>query len=267
MGSDTRSQIAAVTAFVWVAALAGLSSLGCVSQATREQARLDQRKAHSHYELGVDHLQNGRTALGLRALLSAQELNPDNPRIHYALAVAYKRKGKIRDSERELGRVLELSSDFGDARLMLSNLFIHQGRFEEAIAEMQQLLDDPTFPGSWRALTNRGWAQFRLGRLGEARLDLEFALEQAGDYWPALLNLGILEAQEGHRLEAIALFDQMIELEPRSGAQAEANYRLAEIYVSIGQRQRAVAHLIAAVDQAASGPWGKKSEEYLRILR
>jgi hypothetical protein len=48
---------------------------------------------------------------------------------------------------------------------------------------------------------------------------------------------------------------------------AEASYRLAEIYVSIGKRKRAVGHLMTAVAQAPGDLWGKKSEEYLRLLR
>ena len=78
---------------------------------------------------------------------------------------------------------------------------------------------------------------------------------------------GILEAQEGHHPKAIALFEEMLALRPRASAMAEANYRLAEIYVSIGKRERAVGHLVTAVAQAPGDLWGKKSEEYLKLLR
>ena len=52
-----------------------------------------------------------------------------------------------------------------------------------------------------------------------------------------------------------------------SSAAAEANYRLAEIYVSLGKRDRAVSHLLAAVEGSPNGRWGQKSEEYLKLLR
>ena len=52
-----------------------------------------------------------------------------------------------------------------------------------------------------------------------------------------------------------------------ASATAEASYRLAEIYVSLGMREQAVGHLRSAVMKAPSDPWGKKSEEYLRLLR
>ena len=50
-------------------------------------------------------------------------------------------------------------------------------------------------------------------------------------------------------------------------ARAEANYHLAEAYVSLGNREKAVNHLKMAVVQSPDGEWGKKSEEYLQILR
>ena len=81
------------------------------------------------------------------------------------------------------------------------------------------------------------------------------------------MNLGILEAEQGRRPEAIKQFSGVLELEPGPSATAEANYRLAEIYVSLGRRKQAVGHLRTAVVKAPSDPWGRKSEEYLRRLR
>ena len=265
MGKTTRWPIAAMLGALTLTGSGPLS--GCATASSRARDDLNLRKARSHFEIGADHLNNGRDAHGLREMLLAESFDPKNARIHMGLAEAYKRKGRIEQAELELRRVLELHPPYHDARLLLSNLYIHLQRYEDALAETRAVLDDPTFPGVWRALTNQGWARFRLGRNAEARGDLEQALEYRRQYWPAMLNLGILEAQEGHHLEAIALFGEMLELDLRPGARAEANYRIAELYVSMGQRKRAVAHLVAAVDQAASGPWGTKSEDYLKILR
>ena len=43
--------------------------------------------------------------------------------------------------------------------------------------------------------------------------------------------------------------------------------RIAEIYVSLGRRQEAMGHLTTAVAQAPKGFWGKRSQEYLKLLR
>lgn len=255
-------------ALLGLALLALAPSQGCVSSAARKAEEVAaQKKAKSHFEIGADHLRKGRTALALRELMAAEQLAPDRPRIQYALGEAYMVKGRYDDAEQHLKRALELQPEFHDARLHLAVLYLEVERYRESIVESQRLIDDPTFPGVWRALTNAGWAEFKLGDGAAARRRLELALEFNPNYWPALLNLGILESQEGHRPEAIAVFHRLLSLQPGASATAEANYRLAEIYVSLGNRKQAVGHLVAAVEETPNGRWGQKSEEYLRLLR
>jgi type IV pilus assembly protein PilF len=251
-----------------VALLALLALPGCaMSAADRYEAEHRIKQANSHYELGVDHLENGRYANGLRELLVAETLQPTNPRIHAALAEAYMRKGIVVEAEAHLIRALELDPKYHDVRLNLSGLYLMIDRYEDAAAQAQILVDDPTFPAVWRAYTNRAIAEMRLGNNVVAREQLDLAVEYNKNYWPALLSLGILEQKEGRLVEAISFFRLMIEQKPAPGARAEANYRMAEIYVSLGKRKQAVDHLMAAVAQTPEGKWGKKSEEYLKILR
>jgi tetratricopeptide (TPR) repeat protein len=249
--------------------LALILSLGCATSGAkreREEA-LAVKKANAHFDLGVDHFENGRLALALREFLNAERLQPQNPRILCAVGGAYLRKGKLDESEQYVLRALEIYPEYHEARLLLSEVYIYGKRYEETIAESKKLLDDPTFPGPWRALNNQGWAELQLGRTGEARTSLEQARDYNRKYWRTLLNLGILENREGHRLEAIELFRQVLELRPGPNAEAEANYRLAEIFVSLGKREHAVEHLLTAVAQMPNSRWGKKSEEYLKLLR
>jgi len=244
----------------------GLAS-GCATTATRESEEATRRRAKAHFDLGVDHLGDGRLAMALRELRSAAELSPDNPRIHYALGDAYLRKGLTAEAESHLRRALAIHPEYHDARLHLSAVYIHLKRYDEAIAQSQILVDDPTFPAPWRALTNRGWAQLESGRVEAARRSLEEALRYNRKYWPALLDLGILEARAGHNVAAIQHFRRVLELSPGPGAEAETNYRMAEIYVALGKRDRAVEHLRTAVTRAPTEKWGRRSEEYLQLLR
>jgi tetratricopeptide (TPR) repeat protein len=92
------------------------------------------------------------------------------------------------------------------------------------------------------------------------------AVEYNDRYWRAHLNLGILDAEEGKRIDAIERFERVVTLASPLGS-AEANFRIAEIYVSLGNRKQAVEHLVAASSQRPSGPWGKRSEDYLKRLR
>lgn len=252
---------------VWMGAMLLVPLLGCATEGRTPEQELDLKKAESHRQLGIDHLIHNRPERALRELLLSDRLNPDHPRTHHALAQAYRLKNENLETQAHLLRALEIHPGFHEARFDLSTFYIVMERFEDSLIQSHLLLDDPTFPAPWTAHNNYGFAQLQLGNESEARRHLEIAREYNSRYWPTLLNVGILESREGHHLEAIESFQQMLELEAIPSAEAEANYRLAEIYVSLGKRDRALGHLRAAVARAPGEEWGKKSEEYLKLLR
>ena len=203
----------------------------------------------------------------MREFLRAEQLDPRNPAIHYGLGKAYWARDRLEDAEEHLKRALEIFPGHHDSRMTLSALLIRSGRFEEAIHESDILIDDATYPTPWRALANRGWAQLQVGQVAQARDSLEEALEFSPDFWPATLSLAILEAQAGHALEAVGLYEELLSLSPGPSAESEVNYRLAELYISLGKQRRALSHLTASVARQPEGPWAKKSEAYLKLLR
>jgi len=241
--------------------------LGCASSTRTADEDLRLRRANSHFNLGLDYIRNNRLALALRELLAAEDLDPRNPRIQQALGDAYLMRGKPVEAEQHYLRTLEIDPMLHEARLNLSSLYNQLDRYEDSLVHSSMLADDATFSGPWRALANKGLAEFRLGRFDEARRSLALGLEYRGDYWPTLLYLGMLEVEEGRRIEALERFRQVLEQKPGLDVEAQTNYRIGEIYVALGRRQQAIGHLQAAVAQTPGGPWGVKSEEYLKLLR
>lgn len=248
-----------------VGLLAGAS--GCASDPP-QKGEDNGHKATARLDIGADHLKEGRPALALREFLAAEQLDPKNPQIQYALGEAYLAQGKQAESEKHYRRAIEIAPDNHDAKLSLSALMILEKRYPEAEAPCRELVDDPTYPTPWRALANLGFAEFKLGKLNEAREHLEKAREYQQDYLPATLSLAQIDVQEGRRVDALALLRSALEVQPGvPNVQAEVNYRIAEIYVSLGKRAEAMSHLSSAVAQAPQGVWGKKSQEYLKLLR
>ena len=244
-----------------------LAGLGCATgSGPGSVSQTDERKAESHYKIGIERMREGRMGLAIREFQAAAEFDPTDAWIQLSMAEAYRLKGYPKLAEEGLLEALRLRPDFQQARLNLSALYVQLERYDEAIAQTQSLLADPTFPVPWKALTNQGWAQYELGLLQDARWSLEQAVEYHETYWQAILNLGILDAEEGNRLEALERFDQVLALTPGSLAVSETNYRIGEIYIALGNRARAVEHLTAAASNRPSGPWGKRSEDYLKRL-
>jgi Tfp pilus assembly protein PilF len=253
-----------VTTWLLVGAL-----LGCASTpdpTAEELSAKDESRARAHQSVGATHLREGRVPLAIRELRASEELNPKDRWTQLTLAEAYRMKGLHADAERHLLKALAIDPKFQDARLTLSALYVQTNRYGEAIEQADLLIDDPTFPQPWTALTNKGFALMKLGRRAEAREALVEAVEYNERYWRALLDLCILDAEEGKRIDAIERFERVVALASPLGC-AEANYRIAEIYISLGNREQAMEHLVAASSQRPSGPWGKRSEDYLKRLR
>lgn len=251
-----------------------LLSAGCASTTVSLDAPPPVTQAKAKRDLGVDYLGSGRTAMAIRELRASLQLEPRDPATLLWLGEAYRRKGEFNEAEQHYEKAYKMAKRQGDtqteqdARLNLSALLSQMGRFEEAIAYCDPLSQDPTVSSPWQPLTNCGWALMKLGRLEDARSRFNDALEFFPRFGPALLNLGILEAKEGHRLKAIQRFESALD-GGRIGHQgaAEAHYRLGELYVAIGNRNRAVEHFDAAAEAAPDLDWGSQSQAYLDLLR
>jgi Tfp pilus assembly protein PilF len=256
---------ASLASVVWLA-LAPLTT-GCASLGDQDEHDMAARQAKAHLAIGADHLKNGRNALALREFLTAEKLDPHNAEIQNALGEGYFAQGKRVEAEAHYRHAIELDPDYHDARLSLSVLHIVEERYAEAAVECQKLIDDPTFPAPWRALANLGYAELQQKNLIEARKHLTLAREYQKEYWPATLTLAQLELRENRKREALSLLREVLALSPGASVEAQANYQIAEIYIALGQREQAVAHLSTAVAQTPDGLWGRRSEQYLKQLR
>jgi len=254
------------------ALLVALLALACVSPAPEVDSE-GVPLSGAIRNVGVDHLNQGRTAMAIRKLQESLDKNPDDPVTHLWLGEAYRRKGLVELAESHLLRSLELNPEVSDYNrqetvLNLCGLYIQMKRYPDSIATCEELISEPTFSTPWRPLTNRGWAEYHLGRFAAARRSYEEALDFFPRYSPAHLNMGILDQKEKRYLAAIRHFELAVETQ-RLGPEgdAEANYRMAEVYVALGKRGKAIEHFSVALEQAPYAQWGTQSKTYLDLLR
>jgi Tfp pilus assembly protein PilF len=250
-----------------------LLASGCVSpQIEDDMGTVSEARAHR--DLGIEYLSTGRTAMAIRELTMSIEQDASDPMAHLWIGEAYRRKGQtehalsaFETAARGAAQRRDVQTE-QDARLNLSALFSQMGRHADALPHCEALAQDPTFSSPWRALTNCGWALLQLGRYDEARAHFRDALEYFPRYGPALLDLGILETKQGHSLAAIASFEKAIASgRLNTSGRAEANFRLGEIFVSLGDREKAIEHFRAAVETGPMVEWGTQSQAYLDLLR
>lgn len=260
---------------VWLGVLLIALCLGCATTTPVEEGGFEVASVgRAKRDLGIDYLSTGRTAMAIRELSASLEHEPTDPVTHLWIGDAYRRKGQTEKARVAFETAVRLAEEqrdtqtMQDARLNLSALLSQMGRFAEAIPHCEALSVDPTFPSPWRPLTNCGWAMLQIGRYDDARARLATALDYFPRYGPALLNLGILESKLGHNLAAVTAFEKAIASGRLNGSgRTEANFRLGEIFVSLGNREKAITHFRAAVETGPMLEWGSQSQAYLDLLR
>ena len=250
-----------------IALTALLALVGCSSVSERESLMAD-----THRDLAGVKLAQGEPEAAISEYRRALALDPDEPDTHLGLAEAYRRKGLLSETERELREALRLDPEHQEARLALGVAFLQMQRWEDAAAEFQRLVDDPTFIRPSRALVNLGWAHYKSGKLDQAKADFERALQSDRANYVAHLDLGIVLYDRDDLVEAIQHFEECVKIvgerpAPVFGsAEAEARFRMAQAYVRLNQRQRAVESLRVAVERGGESEWARKSTDYLKVL-
>lgn len=224
-------------------------------------------RAQARRDLGIDYLAKGQNAIALRELTFSLDQNPNDPVTQLWIGEGYRRQGHDEKALAAMKRAIELRPSYREAHNNLSAFYLQLERWEEARHHAQVLIDDPLYSRPWIAFSNRGWAEYNLGKIDEARKSLETALEFRVDFWPAALNLGILEREAGNTLKAVKYFQRVIAHPVGQGPRAEASFNVAQILVSMGHREKAIRYFAASLKNDPEGPYADESRDYLKILR
>lgn len=259
------------TASCFCAVAVLLSQTACMipvidpSEMTEDERKRDQARARR--DLGIDYLSKGQNAIALRELVFAVKANPDDPATQLWLGEGYRRQGHDDLALAAMTEAVRLEPTYQVAHNNLSAFYIQLEDYENAVKHAQVLIDDPLYGRPWKAFSNRGYAQMKLGRIAEARESLETATEFRKDFWPASLNLGLLERDAGNKLKAVKHFQRVIKHPVGHGPRAEASFHIAQILVSIGHREKAIKYFTASAQNDPDGRWADQSRDYLKILR
>lgn len=176
------------------------------------------------------------------ALVLAEQLaaeDSENVNGYIAIATIHERMGQYEEAEAALRAALELEP--GDLTLYSRIARLHRtaGNREAEIALYQELLKDR--PDHYATLVSLGEAQVAAGRVAEAIDTFRLVAGQYPDDNQILRRLASLYFAEQRYEEAGALLESAIAEQPIS----------EELYYSLGQVQRAMGELDAALDSFA----------------
>ena len=243
--------------------------------------KVDDSLAAAHVTLGKIYSESGRREEGLKQLLRAQELAPDNAEALRALASLYVSLGRVKEAEvayvdstrrrptdwyghlllgffyLQRGRFSEAETALRTARQLtpdneviyrnLAAAYVRQGRYKEA---QDQLLAALKIEPSARTYSTLGIAYYYNGRMQEAASALEAAIDLDSSNYMSWGNLGsVYRHVSGSEAKAKAAFLRAIELGLK-GLEVTPNdprirANLAEYHSKLGQKREALEQLDA----------------------
>jgi Flp pilus assembly protein TadD len=172
------------------------------------------------YQSGLRLSLQGRHGEAIAEFEQALALEPDDPKVLFALGNTACQMGQAGVAEQFFRRVLTQDPCRTEAIVNLSNLLRANGQFDAAIALLiPAVAREPKSPELQLTL---GSAWRERGDLDRAKLHYQAALITRPDYAAALANLADLLCDEGQRDVARSLYDKALLAEPKN-AQARLN--------------------------------------------
>jgi type IV pilus assembly protein PilF len=228
----------------WPLAIALVLS-GCKHIPTEKE----RQSSEIHYNLGVQAQQAGNVQEALSEFQRAVELDPDNADARNALGILLHLSFRRPEEAIEhYEKALEVRPNFSEARTNLANVFLDQGRYEQAIKLYEQVLNDMLYPTPFIAQGNMGWAYYKKGDTEKALENIKAAVTLNPNFCLGFKNLGLIYEQTGNTGQACQQFARYREVCPDV---ADAHMREGVCLAKQGQVDAARERLTTCEDKAA----------------
>ncbi|MBN2359709.1 MAG: tetratricopeptide repeat protein [Deltaproteobacteria bacterium] len=235
----------------------------------------DAKRAQDSTAIAVEHMNGGRYREALAELLKAEQLNPEDPEIQYALGLTYLYGFKrYQDSRQHLERALEMRPEFSEAENVYGVTLLEEGRYQEAIPHFERAMSNLLYVTPQYAEQNLGWALHKIGRSEEGFAHLQHAVQEAPELCGAYYQLGFGYGELDRLDQSIKWFEAfrqkcddtaLSRFVPRAQL-AEVQYRLGMAYLKVGDSERARGSLQDCVTRFGSLPIAQECQKSLAVV-
>ncbi len=187
---------------------------GCVHTPTEKEMQ----GAQIHYDLGVQHQTGGNVQDAFKEFEQSIKLDPKFPEAHNAIGVLYHLAfNRPEQAITHYQTALELRPAFSEVRANLGNVYLSQGRYDEAIKEYETALNDMLYPTPFIAQGNMGWALHKKGESEKGLGQIRSAVTTNPKFCLGYKNLGIILSEQNKNEEACREFGRFRETCPEEG--------------------------------------------------
>ncbi len=213
-------------------------------EALRRALEIDEDQPVAHALLGATiHQFEFDWPSARRSYQRAIELAPQQAFVHVAYGCALLARMQLAEAEHEISLARTLDPQYGNARVHMVNLRIAQGRFDDAQAEVDAILD--IAPDSIAALGGAGVLAMLRGDAAAAIDCYRRACAAAPDHPNAHASLA---AAQGFAGDVAAADATLAATRARFGEDCLSPYVLAIVAARSGRADAAIDHLARAID-------------------
>ena len=182
-------------------------SRSCLSGCKHVPTEKERQSAEIHYDLGVQAQQDGNMQEALQRVPARWSWIRTTPRrttrMGVLLHLSFRRPAEAIEHYQ---KALEVRPTFSEARTNLANVYLDQGRYDEAIKLYEQVLNDMLYPTPYIAQGNLGWAFTRRATPSKALENIKAAVTLNPNFCLGFKNLGLIYEQTGSTDEACTQF-------------------------------------------------------------
>lgn len=175
----------------------GVLLCGCGSTAKQDPLGPKESPADLYVDLAEEYLRLGKRDIALQAAERALAEDKKSGRAHYMLAIVEQRLGREQKAEKHFAEAVRLEPDNPDFRTAWGLVLCTQGRYDDAIAEIETALSNPLYENPEVGLMSAARCAERHGRDNQAETYLRQALTRAPNYAPALFAMAERKYTQG----------------------------------------------------------------------
>ena len=217
-----------------------------------------------HYDMGIQAMENRDTRSALLEEQKALELDPDLDLAHNAIGLLY--HVSYGDKDKAIAhykRALELSPKFSEAATNLGNVYLDQGRYDDAIPLYEKALGDILYKTPYIAENNLGWCYYKKGQVQDAIDHIKSALVPNPKFCLGYRNLGIIYSETNQPEKATSSLGQYAKHCPEV---PDAHYRFGRALLTGGDAQGARRELSLCVEKGKGAQVGDDCQRLLEQL-
>jgi Tfp pilus assembly protein PilF len=219
--------------------------------------------AETHFNAGLNHLQEGRSDLAIEEFKGAIKLDPKHAYAYKGLGLAYAQQNKLKEAIESFRKSLELNPYYVDVRNDLGSCLILSGKREEGKKEFLTAFNDATNPTPETAAHNLGLAYSEEKNYPEALNWFQTSLQRNKNYSLSYLGVANTLSAMGRNDDAASQLEIGVQNVPGDMSLVVG---LGEAYYRAGRFTDARARLEEAARKDPGGPAGRRATELLKTL-